>query len=101
MSQLTKYHAVRVIVLCSSKREKNVQTLQRESFALLQYQEELVTKLFRTLRAWGTQPPLQVAFDTSSDLFVVIAALFTLPRHRFEDEKRGCATRNIQYHFLG
>lgn len=75
VSQLAKYHAVKVLVLYSGKREEeDVRALQREGFDIIAIQEKPVKKILRALYAWGTRLPLQVAFDASPGLRAAIAA---------------------------
>lgn len=76
VSQLAKRHEVKVMTLYSGKREEeDVRTLQKEGYNIVGIQDAVIKKALRAFRAWGTDLPLQVAFDASPGLKAAITAL--------------------------
>lgn len=70
---LARQHEVTVLMLDTSKQEvAEIQSLKREGITITAIQEEWNRKWFRSLRALGTQIPLQVAFGASPRLHKAI-----------------------------
>ncbi len=73
IKQLMKWHEVSVIALCSTRRERDdVEQLRQEGVAITAIEDKRLWKVLRALKAWGSQLPLQVAFDASPALRAAI-----------------------------
>ncbi len=66
VKQLMKQHEVSVVALCSTRHEmQDVVQLQQEGISITAVEDRPIWKVLRVLKAWGSQLPLQVAFDAS------------------------------------
>ncbi len=76
ISHLMKKHSVTVLALCAGKREEeDALALQREGFTITTVQEKRSVQFLRSLRAFNTQIPLQVAFCASPALRIALNEL--------------------------
>lgn len=69
VSQLAREHDVTVLALCTGERDMaDMRDLQREDVTINAIQEKRFRQYLRSLRAIGTQLPLQVAFGAAPGL---------------------------------
>jgi polysaccharide biosynthesis protein PslH len=78
VTQLAKQHVVEVLALCAGEKDiADMRSLQREGIAITAIEETPSHQYLRSVRALGTQLPLQVAFAAASGLRAALSQRLT------------------------
>lgn len=69
VTHLARQHEVMTLALCAGKREvEDAEEARRAGISIMVVRDSRIVQLLRSLLAWGTRQPLQVAFAASSAL---------------------------------